>query len=1081
MSFQNLIILSRVHGTNCFAPRVVKVTSSSSRRWRWGCTSPDKCLAPMRDRNHIKALKALLRQQQKRLLRILRLSRKWDVRRKAEYACVCLLVLAICIRFFCFPTPRRIGIPGKDSDSIPHLTAREGYRQNGKDFEQRREAELRSRTVCKRRAAHENIEELLLCGDFASSDAGKKIVGLVEVRNAEKTITPFLSALSNTVDSVVLIDDHSTDATRSAILEYNAVVGRTGAGQKIVEVLLNKSGNWIRDELLDRELLLGAGRRVGGSHFVVLDYDEYLSANCVENGLLRNTILRLNPGESLYLPWVEVWKSTSLQRVLPGDPSMNFLTRRQIAIFADDKKVHYTAENSVARRIGSNSTSQSGTIHVVRCPRTICPQPSRYSGQRSGLLYLSNVKHLDGCAIVEVRFLSMNNILLKSAWYEALGRVMGTKDGVTSGKMVRMLFPRRESISDNTDSEYQDEIPVTSVSSNLLDGYKDFDGGLYNQVETWRAKDLLKWIQREGASRFQGLEAVNLIDTSALRASVQRIEETGDVLYHVPRIKEGSLVIALDPKSLNVISKMLRYLNWSELQLAEELRSSAVRLSRPEGNLLQYEHWKSSVERKIQIALARSSKKEVFVSLGEASEDFQVAFLEILRNEFSHLHVTVVLGSWTPASSTREPLCLKIAKKFASEVGSHLRVLVVPSQSFGSFATLLWLRDTLTGTLSNARSRFSPSDDSALLTFAESVHENATKRKLENRLAPVARLIFSLNVGRSGSKYFSDILGSVNGVISANHEVACDNGFCSGGGAIRMQNLSLSDSYQSRASVKLPMIRSAVAQLARKGSKASFLTRSCRGVERGTWSGALLADDLDSFQTVLDISSTAGCHVHSIRDVVYAETNPNFKSWFYDVVLDKLPSCGYSVTVVVIRKYVAAILKSLYETGYFTSRDGYNWMETAAGVNSKVRIAPLQNDAKLDAYEKILSYVLASEARFRYILEAYGGDAGAKRVSPRRVRFIETRSEDLYSRNGTLELLRLLNLEPSSATDKLIGIVVDKYRAGTGTQKRRRMRATLRVCEGKVRQFVAKVRATSPGIDELFRTMDRVDGFEYPQ
>lgn len=1048
---------------------------------RASCKFLNKCVAPMRNRPQFKSLKHLLRKHQKRVLRVVRLIRKSDLRRNAEYVCVLLLFLALSIRFFYFRAPTRTGIPRSDSEDALQFVRREGNLYEDKEYLLRRETELAEQTICNRRVVHDNVEELRLCGDFPENRARKKIVGLVEVRNVERTITSFLSALGRTVDSVVIIDDHSTDASRNAILEFNSVVGRSEPGKKVVEVLLNKSGDWIRDELLDRELLLTAGRHVGGSHFVVLDYDEYISSNCVENGLIRDAILGLNPGESLYLPWVEVWKSTALQRVLSGDQKMNFLTRRQIAVFADDKQFHYNMENSVARRIGTKSSSRNGTIHVVRCPRNICPQPAKYRGPRSDLGYPSKVKHLSNCAIVEVRFLNLNNILLKSAWYEALGRVMGSRDGVTSGKMVRLIFPQHELRSEEAGNEHGEEVAVSAVPSKLLDGYKDFEANLYNQVETWRAKDLLRWVQNDGAAKFQGLEAVNLIDFGALRTSLLTNKQTRNVLYHVPRIKTGSFVMAVESASVKVISKFLGHLEWSEVQMSEEWRSPGVRLSHRNENLTQYEHWRAEIERKLRQAVRRSTTKAAFVSCAGTSEEFQIALLELLRNEFPYLVVTVLFGNWTPASVSRDSLLWTKAKAFASEAGSHLRVLDIPMQSFGSYAALRWLRDSLTGCVSNGKPCFSLAADAALLSFAEKLHQSRMRKRHDLPLIPVAILIFSLNVGRAGSKYFSDILGSVNNVISANHEPACENGLCSGGGAIRMQNLSLSTSYEFRASVKLPMIRSSVSVTPGKGRKPTFSTKICRGSDFATivWSEEFSTDDLEHFRPVLDVSSRGGCKLHSIRDVVYAETNANFKSWFYDVVLDELPSSGYSVTVVVIRKYVAAVLKSLYETGYFTSRDGYNWMETAAGVNSNLKIEALQNDAELDAFEKIQSYLFASEARFRHILNTYGWYDWTRRDSRRSVRFIQTRSELLYSRNGSLELLRQLNLEPSSATDKLIGIVADKYRAGTG--KRRKMRTTLRECENRVREFLSKVRPSSVEIDDFFRATNRVEGFDYPE
>ncbi len=144
-----------------------------------------------------------------------------------------------------------------------------------------------------------------------------------------------------------------------------------GADACKIEVVLNKTGPWVREELRDRDLLLQTGRAIGGTHFVLLDYDEYFSANCVTNGLLRERISALQPGQSLFVPWVEMWKSANLHRVLPTDREMNFLVRRQTVIFADDRKVQYSRSSTNARTLGGGSA----TIHALRCPRQICPRP----------------------------------------------------------------------------------------------------------------------------------------------------------------------------------------------------------------------------------------------------------------------------------------------------------------------------------------------------------------------------------------------------------------------------------------------------------------------------------------------------------------------------------------------------------------------------------------------------------------------------------------------------------------------------------------------------------------------------------
>ncbi|OSX73525.1 hypothetical protein BU14_0340s0009 [Porphyra umbilicalis] len=212
-----------------------------------------------------------------------------------------------------------------------------------------------------------------------------KLVGLVEARNALRALPFFLSALASLVDSVVLLDDVSTDASAAFAAAHGAALG--------VEVLLTKTRGWVREELRDRSILLAAGRSVGGTHFVLLDTDEFVTRGCVADGTLRARIGALPPGAALPLPWIEAWRGLAVQRVRPDDAGMNFLTRRQVVVFADDGAVAYGLESSLSRTLsaggddgggggggggrGAATASRPATIHSLRCPRTLCPPPRR--------------------------------------------------------------------------------------------------------------------------------------------------------------------------------------------------------------------------------------------------------------------------------------------------------------------------------------------------------------------------------------------------------------------------------------------------------------------------------------------------------------------------------------------------------------------------------------------------------------------------------------------------------------------------------------------------------------------------------
>jgi hypothetical protein len=274
-----------------------------------------------------------------------------------------------------------------------------------------------------------------------------------------------------------------------------------------------------------------------------------------------------------------------------------------------------------------------------------------------------------------------------------------------------------------------------------------------------------------------------------------------------------------------------------------------------------------------------------------------------------------------------------------------------------------------------------------------------------------------------------------------------------------MQDRKLNDSYVERHSVKTVMIRTAVANVLQSSSApvASKSLLRCRSEHVFP----------EAENDVMEVNYISGCTMHSFEDLVYSETNPNFKSWFYDVVLDTMPREGYAVDVIVLRKYIPATVKSLMKTGYFTSREGYNWMETANGVNSLIR--PLGPDLSLDAYDKMISYVINAEAVSRRIMERYNGSA----------RFFEVRSETIYTKEGALGFVRALGFVPSLRTMRIAGTRIDKYENRERDRGGRKRSVTLAACERRVRSYLERCAAAGIELPPSMSHLQGVPGFAY--
>lgn len=165
-------------------------------------------------------------------------------------------------------------------------------------------------------------------------------------------------------------------------------------------------------------------------------------------------------------------------------------------------------------------------------------------------------------------------------------------------------------------------------------------------------------------------------------------------------------------------------------------------------------------------------------------------------------------------------------------------------------------------------------------------------------------LIFSINSGRSGSKYLAELLATAPNVKSF-HEAEPKMS----GEFIRMINSQpMADSREKRR------IKSqAIAEMVRD------------------WPA----------------------------ETVYAETNHTFITTFYDVVLEEFAN----VDVVILRRDLAQVLKSFVELGYFSPRNplSLEWMSSPNAVTAA--LPTLGSDSSLDQFDLCIAYLLDIEAR----------------------------------------------------------------------------------------------------------------------
>jgi hypothetical protein len=165
-------------------------------------------------------------------------------------------------------------------------------------------------------------------------------------------------------------------------------------------------------------------------------------------------------------------------------------------------------------------------------------------------------------------------------------------------------------------------------------------------------------------------------------------------------------------------------------------------------------------------------------------------------------------------------------------------------------------------------------------------------------------LIFSINSGRSGSKYLAQLLGTARDVQSFHEAEPKMNGEF-----IEMVNSAPLKSSQERRRVKA----AAIAAILRA----------------------------------------------SPPEKIYAETNHAFIKTFFDVVLEDFGN----VDVVILRRELALVLKSFIELGYFSPLNplSFSWMSSP---NAATAVLPaIGPDAALDQFDLSIAYLLDIEAR----------------------------------------------------------------------------------------------------------------------
>jgi hypothetical protein len=248
-----------------------------------------------------------------------------------------------------------------------------------------------------------------------------------------------------------VLDDGSTDSTSSILENLKTEL-------PIVEIIQNEISEWETGrESNNLQKLLEAGRRAGGTHFILMDADEIISANALKDNLLRKIILSLKPGDVIALEWIPLWRSPFYYRV---DDNCYVKGDKHI-IFCDTGSASYT----------------TSYIHGARLP----------SDLRGKLIKLSQF------VLLHFQFVNWNNLLEKQAWYRCLEHVKKIQSPVAINNRYRR-------------SKDEKGIQLRPVRPEWFAEYENFDYEIYNLPVKWRKQQVLKWFAHYGIEYFKGLD-----------------------------------------------------------------------------------------------------------------------------------------------------------------------------------------------------------------------------------------------------------------------------------------------------------------------------------------------------------------------------------------------------------------------------------------------------------------------------------------------------------------------------------------------------------------------------------------------
>lgn len=182
---------------------------------------------------------------------------------------------------------------------------------------------------------------------------------------------------------------------------------------------------------------------------------------------------------------------------------------------------------------------------------------------------------------------------------------------------------------------------------------------------------------------------------------------------------------------------------------------------------------------------------------------------------------------------------------------------------------------------------------------------------------------------------------------------------------------------------------------------------------------------------------------------VYAETTHMFILSFYDVVM---AAFGESVSVVIMRRHLPKVVKSMVSLGDFGKRRNWRFWRSSPNARSAA-VQAAAPDAELDQMDMAIAYLIDVEARAQRFKQQFP-----------HINTVEVRVEALNDWETVSQVFEQLNLEPSDATHEILGTVVNQRH-----KKKKEMDQEIseEYCLERIQQYCARCEAQGIQLPDL--------------